>query len=191
MLEVSGAHTHKYRELVEKLGVTCLVLTDLHSVNKEGGSCYPQKKLGQKTNNDTLRLWHPCKESLDALVGLDNKDHTTSEGGAQIYIAFQKPTLIADDSILSRTFEDALILANFENEYFMKYPKLKDAKEDHESDSKSLAESLYKYVQGLKKGDFAFDCLLHLSGDEENSFNPPEYMSNGLKWLDIQLKPES
>lgn len=189
VLEVSGAHTHKYRNLVEKLGVATLVLTDLDSVNCEGKSCFPQKNFGQKTNNDTLRQWYPKIEVLDELVALPKKQHATESQGAQLYIAYQKPTQISGEEVLSRTFEDALILANFDNNFFQKKKKIKAARTDFEKGSKLLSESLYGYVQGLTKGDFAFGCLLYLSENEENLFHPPEYMSDGLAWLEKQLEP--
>jgi predicted ATP-dependent endonuclease of OLD family len=191
MLEVSGAHTHKYRELVEKLGIATLVLTDLDSVDSVGESCFPQKGANQKSNNDTLRLWHPKKDALDDLVGLSKEGHAISGEGASLYIAYQKPTQISSKEVLSRTFEDALILANFDNAYFQDKPKLKSAKTNFENNTKSLSESLYDYVQSLKKGDFAFNCLFHLADDEANSFNPPEYISDGLTWLESQLSPKA
>lgn len=191
MLEVNGAHTHKYRELVEKLGVATLVLTDLDSVDIEGNSCFPEKNSNQMSSNDTLKKWHPKKDTLDDLVSLPPDEHATTSQGAPLYIAYQKPTQISGKEVLSRTFEDALILANFENDYFQKIKKLKDAKTSFESGNKSLSESLYGYVQGLKKGDFAFNCLFHLADNEANSFTPPEYISDGLTWLNSQLLPKA
>lgn len=190
MLEVSGAHTHKYRELVEKLGVATLVLTDLDSVDS-GGSCVPQKGLNQKTNNDTLRLWHPKKEALDDLVNLPKEQHATTSKNAPLYVAYQKLSQISGKEVLSRTFEDALILANFDNNYLQGKSKLKKAKTDFESDPNSLSKSLYDYVQGLTKGDFAFNCLFHLADNEANYFNPPAYISDGLAWLEGQLSPKN
>tara|TARA_Y100001949_G_C15984902_1_gene330115 strand:- start:126 stop:2306 length:2181 start_codon:yes stop_codon:yes gene_type:complete len=189
MLEVNGAHTHKYRGLVEKLGVVTLVLTDLDSVDNAGKSCFPQKNASQKTNNDTLKKWHPKKETVDDLVVLPKEKHATISQTAPLYVAYQKPIQITDKEVLSRTFEDALILANFENKYFQNKPKLQTAKTAHQDDSKLLSDSLYEYVKGLEKGDFAFDCLFHLADKETNSFNPPEYISDGLTWLKKQLLP--
>lgn len=189
MLEVNGAHTHKYRDLIEKLGIVTLVLTDLDSVDNAGKSCFPQKNASQKTNNDTLKKWHPKKEKVDDLVVFPKEKHATLSQTAPLYVAYQKPIQITDKEVLSRTFEDALILANFENEYFQNKPKLQAAKTAHEDDSRPLSDSLYKYVKGLKKGDFAFDCLFHLADKETNRFNPPEYISDGLTWLEKQLLP--
>lgn len=190
VLEVSGAHTHKYRELIEKLGVATLVLTDLDSVDAKRKSCFPQKGVDQKTSNNTLKLWHPKKETLDDLIALNQEENATITEGAPLYIAYQKPTQIAGNEILSRTFEDSLILANFEHEYFQE-KIIKVAKAAFEDENKPLSKSLYDYVQGLKKGDFAFDCLFHLASGEGSSFNPPGYMSEGLKWLETQLLPKA
>ena len=191
MLEVNGAHTHKYRALIEKLGIATLVLTDLDSVDKKGKSCFPQRNSDQKSNNDTLKVWHPEKEKLDELVDLPEEKHTTTNKGAPLYVAFQKPSMISGKEVLSRTFEDALISANFDHDYFLNKSKIRAAKSAFEDDDESLSELLYDYVQGLKKGDFAFDCLFHLAENESNSFNPPEYMSNGLEWLTEQLSPKA
>jgi predicted ATP-dependent endonuclease of OLD family len=191
MLEVNGAHTHKYRELVERLGIATLVLTDLDSVDSTGKSCFPQKNSNQKTSNDTLKKWHPKKETLDDLVGLPKEERATTSQGAPIYVTYQKPTKISGKDVLARTFEDALILANFDNDYFQKKPKLKSAKVAHEDGSKPLSESLYEYVKSLEKGGFAFDCLFYLAEDDANSFNPPEYVSDGLAWLESQLLPKT
>lgn len=191
MLEVNGAHTHKYRDLVEKLGVATLVLTDIDSVDSNSNSCCPKKGSGQKTNNDTLRLWHPKKEALDELVDLPRAEHVSKNKDAPLYVAYQKPTMISDKEVLSRTFEDALILANFDNDYFQDKGKLKAAKIAFDDNSQSLSESLFAYVKGLRKGDFAFECLFHIADGESNTFNPPEYMSDGLKWLEHQLLPKA
>ncbi|MCO7580102.1 MULTISPECIES: ATP-dependent nuclease [Pseudomonas] len=190
ILEVSGAHTHKYRDLVEKLGVATLVLTDIDSVDGEGKSCFPQKGVDQKTNNDTLKEWYPKKEALDDLVSLPKAEHSTKSQGMPLYVAYQKPTWISGKEILSRTFEDALILANLECVFFQEKAKIKEAKFGFDNTGTSLSESLYNYVQGLKKGDFAFGCLFYLAGEKINKLTPPEYMSEGLKWLETQLMPK-
>ncbi|MFO1369247.1 MAG: AAA family ATPase [Marinagarivorans sp.] len=191
ILEVSGAHTHMYRELVEKLGVATLVLTDLDSVDSMGNKCVPQKDLNQMTNNDTLKQWHPKKNTLDELVDLPKAEHATKSKGAPLYVAYQKTTLIDGKEVLSRTFEDALILANFGKDYFQDIKSIKSARSAFENGTKSLSASLYDYVQSLKKGAFAFNCLLHLADNDVNSFNPPEYISDGLSWLEGQLSPKT
>jgi hypothetical protein len=249
MLEVSGAHTHKYRELVEKLGVATLVLTDLDSVDSKGKSCFPQKGSAQKSSNNTLKKWHPKKEFVDELISLPQGELATTSESAPLYVAYQCPTNIGGEGILSRTFEDALILANIDRRYFQKklnvkvvnavfqihqkyrcdkakaklqrrrYKKINTSRNVIKNTRKNnsqvtkicvnryknkfavergyyarrgniITESLYDYVKNLKKGDFAFDCLFYLADNEANSFNPPEYMSNGFTWLEKQLSPK-
>ena len=189
ILEVSGAHTHKYKALIERLGVVTLVITDLDTVDADGKKCAPESGVGQSTNNDTLKGWHPKKTLVDDLIVLSAEDCTKKDGGAPIHIAYQKPEKVGDKEVLSRTFEDALILSNLRSDFFEAIPRIKEAREDFDSGKKNLADSLFDYVQGLTKGDFAFKCLFHLAADDENTFVPPQYISEGLMWLEENLTP--
>lgn len=189
LLEVSGAHTHKYKTLIEKLGVVTLVITDLDTVNADGEKCPPKQGQGQSTSNDTLKSWHPKKASIDDLISIEVKDCALDDGSAPIHIAYQKQVMIDDKPILARTFEDALVLANWKSDFFEATSKVKQAREAHESGAKDIAESLFEFVQSLTKGDFAFRCLFHLAEDDANSFIPPQYISDGLDWLDKNLTP--
>ena len=191
ILEVNGAHTHKYRELIEKLGIVALVITDLDSVGADGVSCAPALVADQTTNNDTLKSWHPKKIKIDDLISIPNKNRSLDDNGASIFVAYQKPVTLDETEVLARTFEDALILANFDSDYFQAFPKLKTAKEEFEKETRELSESLFEYVQGLSKGDFAFNCLFHLAENDENMFQAPEYICEGLAWLKKKLTPNA
>ncbi len=190
ILEVNGAHTHKYKDLIEKLGVATLIITDLDSVDADGKSCAPERNKNQKTNNNTLKSWHPKKPSIDDLVDLPKDDREAERLNAPTFVAYQKPIKLDDQEVLGRTFEDALILANFENEYFQQIDKIKDAKTVFEKGSKPLSKSLFEYVQKLTKGDFAFNCLFHIAENDANSFVAPEYICEGLEWLTSELSPK-
>ncbi len=201
IIEVSGAHTHKYKDLIENLGMKALVITDIDSVNKENKKCYPKIKSSQKTSNTTLKKWHPKKENLDELIKLSSKNHVITSQNSDVYIAYQKATELEGKKILSRTFEDALILANIKNNFFNKIEKIKNARNEFalSQDADALCESLFNYVQELKKGDFAFDCLFYLSeiedhkellNKEKESFSPPKYIEDGLDWLNKELTPK-
>lgn len=191
ILEVNGAHTHKYRKLIEKLGIATLIVTDLDTVNDDGISCPPERGQNQKTNNDTLKSWHPVKEVIDELVDISKEGRQIDDQHSKIFVAYQKPIMINEREILSRTFEDALILANFDSEYFQAFPKLKTAKEDFESEANPLSKSLFDYVQGLSKGDFAFSCLFYLAECDTNFFSAPDYIGEGLAWLEEKLSPNT
>jgi len=191
ILEVSGAHTHKYRELLEKLGIVALVVTDLDSVGADGQKCPPESGAGQLTSNDTLKSWHPQKEAIDDLIQVSKEGRECKFEDAPLFVAYQKPVNIGSAKILSRTFEDALILANFDDDFFQSMKDLKAAKEAIDDGTTPLSKSLFDYVQKLTKGDFAFKCLLHLADSDDNLFNPPEYIGEGLAWLEDQLSPET
>ena len=163
--------------------------------------CYPKIKSSQKTSNTTLKKWHPQKESLDELIKLSSKNHVITSKNSAVYIAYQKTTELEGKKILSRTFEDSLILANIKNSFFNKIEKITNARNEFavNQDVNALCESLFNYVQELKKGDFAFDCLFYLSeiedhkellDKEKESFSPPKYIKDGLDWLNKELTPK-
>src|SRR5690606_4665887 len=73
ILEIGGSHAHRLKPLIEKLGLICLVITDIDS-SDNGNKCQPELGKNYKTNNDTLKKWHPQKESLDELLNLNSDD---------------------------------------------------------------------------------------------------------------------
>lgn len=191
ILEVSGAHTHKYRALVEKLGVVTLVITDLDSRDTAKQKCAPKKGEGQTTSNYTLTSWHPQKSSIDARVALPQEPSYSKNSTVPLFIAYQKPVVLGDKEVLSRTFEDALILANFIHPHFDAIANLQAAKKIFEDGAEPLEKCLFDYVKMLTKGNFAFDCLFYIASEANYSFDPPTYISEGLEWLQTQLSPSS
>lgn len=71
ILEIGGSHAHRLKPLIEKLGLICLVITDVDSINPNdnGKKCQPEPKKNYKTNNDTLKT-SSTKELLDELLNL-------------------------------------------------------------------------------------------------------------------------
>lgn len=130
---------------------------------------------------------------MDELVNLPSNKHATLSNDTPLYVAYQKPVEISEEEVLARTFEDALVLSNFNHKFFKEHSKLKDIISEHENNSLKtpLAEALYDFVQGLTKGNFAFDCLMHLAMIEERIFEPPAYIKDGLDWLSNKLEPKS
>ncbi|MGO8843771.1 MAG: ATP-dependent nuclease [Methylocella sp.] len=62
LLEIGGSHAHRLRLLIEELGLLTLIVTDLDSLDKTGGSSVqPHPGSGQVTNNATLKGWLPEK----------------------------------------------------------------------------------------------------------------------------------
>jgi predicted ATP-dependent endonuclease of OLD family len=69
-LEIGGSHAHKLRSLLEKLGLTTLVITDIDSCNAAGASAAPVRGAGCTTRNATLRTWWPVINDLDRLLDM-------------------------------------------------------------------------------------------------------------------------
>lgn len=189
ILEVSGAHTHKYRALVEKLGLVTLVITDLDSRDVGKKKCAPKKGENQTTSNYTLTSWHPQKSLVDDLVALPEEASDSKNSAAPLYVAYQKQVTLGEKEVLSRTFEDALILANFDDPFFENIIAVSNSKEAFVGPAQPLEVSLFAYVQTLTKGDFAFNCLFYIAEEANHSLSPPTYISEGLEWLQKTLSP--
>ena len=92
------------------------------------------------------------KETLDELMDLPLKAHFTVSNSALKY-CYQKPVEITGNEVLARTFEDALILANFENN-FLRVLISKEIVTAYKDSTlgKPLSEALYDFVKTLTKG---------------------------------------
>src|SRR5262249_11322698 len=120
VLEIGGSHAHKLRSLIEHLGLTTLIVTDIDSAEEEDGklkSAAPRRNAGQKSSNTTLGSWHPKVDALDKLLDLsdDAKVKTSDDGSWSLRVAYQMPTSIevpagTTSEALCTTFEDSLIL---------------------------------------------------------------------------------
>jgi len=119
ILEVGGAFGHKFKSLIEFLGLTVLIITDLDSVAVLGkdeaadddrdteleigdAEGKPQKKVarsclpsidGALSSNQTLRLWLPKKHSIAELFAAtpENKSHAAPDTGARVRVTYQVP----------------------------------------------------------------------------------------------------
>lgn len=71
-LEIGGSHAHRFRALVEHLGLTTLIITDLDAKDPlTGKAAPPERSKGQEARNATLRTWVPGETSVDVLLDLD------------------------------------------------------------------------------------------------------------------------
>jgi predicted ATP-dependent endonuclease of OLD family len=117
ILEVGGAFAHKFRQLIEFLGLTCLVITDLDSVygpkddespeqdkqvteqneNDEDDSTSNGKAClstvsGAVTSNEMLKTWLPELTAVEDLLALDPKMKMRGPGGpftGSVRVAYQ------------------------------------------------------------------------------------------------------
>lgn len=194
ILEIGGSHAHRLRPLIETLGLVCLVVTDLDSINPNdnGKKCQPELKKDYKTNNDTLKSWHPKIELLDELLNLNFDDKVKKD--LPIRVAYQKAIEIESDSetttIYPYTFEDALVIENKEifKTIVSSTGLLKKMVEaSKKEDIKELAKEAYTIINDkqAKKAEFALDVLYF---EDPEKIKTPTYIKEGLDWIEEQLK---
>ena len=197
LLEIGGSHAHRLQPLIEHLGLTSLIITDLDSTdpNNENNAIQPCRNQKFTTRNSTLKTWVPCKDQIDELLDLKIKDKVkTYDNSFSVYAAYQCPLNIklngdgAEEEILSNTFEDALV---FDNMAFFKeldgiglIKKIKVAINEKQTVSE-LGKQMFHDLKGAKKAEFALE-LLCLPGSK--SLKVPTYIDEGLSWLQDQLQ---
>lgn len=189
VIEISGAHAHRFKPLIEKLGISTLVITDLDAIGKK-----PQRGKEQKTSNNTLKNWLPRKEDVDDLINLSDADKVSEN----VRIAYQTPIKVKFNDrrrveIIPYTFEDALAFANmkaFVDDDGVKGNGLtrKFRNAFQETTAGKCHEKLITamYDDKGKKAELATDILMWDKADDE--LKTPEYIQEGLDWLNDQLK---
>lgn len=193
ILEIGGSHAHRLKPLIEKLGLVCLVITDLDSINPiDGKKCQPELTKNYKTNNDTLKRWHPKIELLDELLNLNFDDKVKKD--LPIRVAYQKAIEIESGSgkttIYPYTFEDALVIENKESFKIIADSTglLKKMVEVSKKDElEELAKEAYTIINDkqAKKAEFALDVLYF---EDPKKIKTPSYIKEGLDWIEEQLK---
>ncbi len=196
LLEVGGSHAHRLAPLIEHLGLNTLIITDLDAVKATTNRTKtpPEKGAGLLTGNNVLKTWHPQKESLDELLNLkESEKEKAYDDYFSIRVAYQIPVQVAlkgngpSSEGIPRTFEDALAFTNIN--FFRQaggtglLKKFKDAiacKDDISDLGKALLEAL---ASGTK-AEFALDMLY---SDDFATIQVPEYIHNGLEWLENKL----
>lgn len=191
ILEIGGSHAHRLKPLIEKLGVICLIITDIDSLDPTKTSnkkCQPKLNEGLTTNNDTLKTWLPEETSIDKLLGLKEKDKTKKT--LPIYVAYQQGIMHNKLTVYPYTFEDALVLENIE--IFKKLEKTsgllkKMVDATNRPNVIDIAKDAFDAInaKGAKKAEFALDLMYY---DGLENLKTPTYIKAGLEWIERCLK---
>jgi len=202
ILQIGGSHAHRLRQLIEHLGLTCLIVTDLDAGEAAGHhrAVRPSRGKGQVTTNPTLKDWHPKKTAVDELLATPDAGKLLISGTPSVPVrfAYQTGVLLPEADwgpkaeAIPSTFEDALVLANLswfgslttKDETASFVAAIKNAGKD----AGKLSDNLYTAVEGCTKAAFALDLLWIKNATD---LRPPEYISTGLDWLQRQLVPEA
>jgi predicted ATP-dependent endonuclease of OLD family len=200
ILEIGGSHAHRLKPLIEKLGLATLIITDLDSQEKYTDAsknppkdkyrkCLPKLEVDQITNNDSLKTWNPNLSKVDELINLKFEDKLLTE--YPIRIAYQIEINLSGTKVYPYTFEDALVLENID-----KFKAItatsgllkKMVEAANEVDKNIAAQKAYDAINsvGVKKAEFALD-VLYFEAPED--LKVPNYIKEGLDWLEEVLKP--
>jgi len=241
ILEIGGAFGYRFKALIEFLGLTTLIITDLDSVfgppaqpdagvegaaaagdgpvqaagdgavadadedeDEEATGQLPAEKPGKAciaghpgaaTSNQTLLQWLPKCGTIAALweATVDDKTQVRADhNDALVRVAYQCRTDVTWGgdtlSLAGRTLEEAFALENLGwcQHKDRKPLQLRIAKND-EKDLGELARRIHKRVQAksFSKTDFA----LALLAEDPTTWVVPEYIADGLRWLEAEIAP--
>lgn len=192
ILEVGGAYTHKFKEILEFLKLKTLVITDIDSVDLVNGErCEVNGgKGGELTSNYTLKNWIPKKSTILELMAC--KEENKIEKGI-VRVAYQTE----ENGIVGRSFEEAFINKNLD---FIK-SSYKNEKNEDKAVKNLFSFSKRKSVENLNtempfqlaptssnaKTNFAFD-VMSFPEDDILKWEVPAYIDEGLKWLEKSLE---
>lgn len=199
IIEINGRHAHSFRNLIEKIGIPTLIVTDIdatESVIGENGKEYEksvitQQGKGYKSGNPSIKSWIIGKDIIDDLLEL----HYEKKIRNNVRIAYQTPIDVKWDhekeetsTICPYTFEDALIMTNlklFRQEGLRKMGAITTiANLLKKSDSATCFQNeMFKKLgnnSGFQKADFA-NGLLYT--DVFDKLQAPTYIQEGLEWM--------
>lgn len=192
LLEVNGAHAHRFKPLIEALGVPCLVLTDLDST-------YQQKKVipllnqGQESSCDNLTKWlNLADRTLDIVLDIPDNEKVVKN----TFISYQKKIKIQwnnqEKIVIPYTFEDSIVFSNiqiFKDTEIMKGTTgmlKKMHKATLESNLNECCQKVFEALDG-EKAKMALDILYEFEPQGNELFSPPNYINDGLEWLSQKL----
>lgn len=198
ILEINGAHAHRLKPLLEKLGIFTLIISDLDSKGKEkngkGDDVYRKAPptLGEEqiTDNTTLQQWIPKITEIDRLVELEGK-HKIS---GVTRVAYQQAMDVVNEDweggkklkVIPYTFEDALVFSNIDTFKGLVNTTgmLKKMVQSLSVDNLDVARmSMFEQLQG-EKAKMALDILFDVDPEK---LKIPEYIAEGLSWLEMEL----
>ena len=181
LVEIGGAHMHKFKELLEFLEVKTLIITDIDSdkgdPKKETNEI--KKDKNQKTTNQTLIQWIPKEENIEKLL---SKSETEKIESNSIRVAYQTNLGEKGEIKCGRSFEEAFIIENtgylLEKKDEIDSLKNQLKKYSTEESIKNNSYQIYDFIdRNKKKSDFAFDLLMN------DSWKTPTYIEEGINWL--------
>tara|TARA_R110002020_G_scaffold20611_2_gene70335 strand:- start:926 stop:3115 length:2190 start_codon:yes stop_codon:yes gene_type:complete len=212
VLEIGGAYAHLFRTLIEFLGITTLVVTDLDSVSgpvdvddgvepveegdddegeaTRGKTCTPETP-DAVTSNQVLAQWLPGRNRIDELLDVDAESKTIAAdefGLGAIRVTYPCTVNLEYNGEqierAGRTLEVAFAFDNLDWTQDVANRELR-LRVRAPKNLEDLAQKLHQKVHSsnYKKTDFA----LALLSKNPDSWQVPRYIAEGLTWLEATL----
>ena len=213
VLEIGGAYAHLFRTLIEFLGITTLVVTDLDSVigpvdtdehediepaevdddegeAAAGSTCTPETP-DAVTSNQMLAQWLPGRNRIDELLAIDVAGKTLAAdafglGAVRVTYPCTVDLTFNGEQLqrAGRTLEVAFAFDNLDWTQEAGNADLKlrvRAPQNLEHLARRLHEKVHS--SNYRKTDFA----LALLAKDPGAWNVPQYIAEGLEWLETTL----
>lgn len=198
-LQLGGAFAHKFLPLIKFLDLTCLVITDLDSVDKtdnrkscradtpdavSSNACITTLLLnGRKGLSGKAKIKYDEDRLISNILTLNESQKLVPD--SKIYVTFQLgievKTTKETKTLIPRTFEESFIYTNFD---LIKEGRLDVLIEYIKEDSieQNYEKTYSEIVKDFKKVEFALNQIETLE-----KWTPPRYISDGLNWLSSTL----
>lgn len=196
IFNINGAHGFLYKRLIEALGIPVLIITDLDiQRNEESGEIDGQEEGKEKVYKQISCLENK-KTTNATIIDIYEKEDISAipihiENG-NLYLTYQGEI----NGYYATSFEEAFILTNYDNEIINEllkelkpniYKSIVGKKVEYEKNK----ENSYKWQMklGKYKGEFASKLLYKVVNEELEERIPrlPEYISDGLDWIEKKL----
>lgn len=215
VLEIGGAFGHRFRSLIEFLGITALIITDIDSVHgpvagleaadvddeagdaeddaDASGSACMVHIAGAVTSNQTLIQWLPAMRSIADLLQArpDQCVQPRAEaGGALVRVTYQTTVEASwrdqTGPMAGRTLEEAFALQNLSRCQHADCADLKlRIRGGGNLTLEQLVERLHKRIKGSSFNKT--DFALALLAQDPSTWQVPVYIAEGLRWLEQEV----
>jgi predicted ATP-dependent endonuclease of OLD family len=215
VLEIGGAYAHLFRTLIEFIGITTLVVTDLDSVEgpaddedendaepvegdesqdedkvASGSTCTPETP-DAVTSNQMLAQWLPGMHRIDELLGADSAAKTVAAdefGLGAIRVTYPCTVNLArGDEQIERAGRTLEVAFAFDNLEWAQEVANQELRLRVRAPQnlEDLAKRLHDKVHNPNFRKT--DFALALLAKDPDAWNVPHYIAEGLEWLEATL----
>ncbi|MDH5976525.1 AAA family ATPase [Vibrio splendidus] len=194
ILEIGGAHAQRLKPLIELLDLPTLVITDTDACSSSKSKTRPKRGASLEFGSDTLKSWFNFNDiTFDELIDLPPEQKIRDNVRVSFQYGIQTkftPKARKPKEVIPYTFEDAVALTNLE--LFKTLNKSSGmVKQMHLATKKKTLDAccnaMYKALDG-EKAKMALDLLFDV---EPEKLLVPEYIKEGLNWLEEKLETMS